>query len=426
MDIVRHLWNRYSLGGVFQKGLSSFVLVIVMSSILSLVASCKSDQNQNQNQKKIYTLQDNKIVSPPKITLSSQSNAQLHSDYAKQLNNVLLAELYSQFGKAELSAKYYQKLLTNSYDPEIARRATTLAAMSGQPKYALEAVRVWVNLLPDSLEARQYYSLLLLRNNKFNESVEQLHLINQLVEKEDAENGVKKAYSKGLKFIGSMLSIESHHEKSFIAFQYYMKEYGSEKYKSQQNLIISSLAMNAKKYDVVLSALKNIEEDESIQSSKITLMKVKALQALNRISEAVDTLQSFVDKQQTSDSIRLQLVRLLILDRQKNAASPYLKELVKKHPDNNDLLKSLIALEIEQSHLQSARQNIKKLSKSKEYQSDVSYFRGEIYEAEGDLKSALKNYQQVVDGSLQKRARKKIIKLGKGLITRKVNYKEAQ
>ena len=422
MDIVRHLWNRYSLGGVFQKGLSSFVLAIVMSSILSLVASCKSDQNQ----KKIYTLQDNKIVSPPKITLSSQSNAQLHSDYAKQLNNVLLAELYSQFGKAELSAKYYQKLLTNSYDSEIARRATTLAAMSGQPKYALEAARVWVNLLPDSLEARQYYSLLLLRNNKFNESVEQLHLINQLVEKEDAENGVKKAYSKGLKFIGSMLSIESHHEKSFIAFQYYMKEYGSEKYKSQQNLIISSLAMNAKKYDVVLSALKNIEEDESIQSSKITLMKVKALQALNRISEAVDTLQSFVDKQQTSDSIRLQLVRLLILDRQKNAASPYLKELVKKHPDNNDLLKSLIALEIEQSHLQSARQNIKKLSKSKEYQSDVSYFRGEIYEAEGDLKSALKNYQKVVDGSLQKRARKKIIKLGKGLITRKVNYKEAQ
>ena len=80
MDIVKHLWNRYSLGGVFQKGLSSFVLAIVMSSILSLVASCKSDQNQ----KKIYTLQDNKIVSPPKITLNSQSNTQLHSDYAKQ------------------------------------------------------------------------------------------------------------------------------------------------------------------------------------------------------------------------------------------------------------------------------------------------------------------------------------------------------
>ena len=380
-------------------------------------------------------MQNNKISLAENVMLISQSNVQLGSEYAKRMNNVLLAELYSQFGEVGLSTKYYQKLLTGTDNPEIARRATILAASSAQPKEALEAVRVWVKLSPNNLEARQYYSLLLLRSNSFEESVEQLHLISQFIDKQgtqedvndannvnDANKKAKNVYSKGLKFIGSMLNNESHHEQSLLAFQYYLKKYNKTVYQSQQNLIMSSLAMNAKKYEIVLSALKNVESNESIHSSRITLMKVKALQALNRVSEAVKILQNFVDQQQASDSMQLQLVRLLILDRQKNVASPYLKELVRKYPDNNDLLKTLIALEIDQSHLQSAKKNIQKLSKHKDYQSDVYYFKGEISEAEGDLQSALKNYQQVVGGSLHKRARKKIIKLGDGLSIRKVNY----
>ncbi len=428
MDVVRHSWKSYLnsdlLREFFQsKLLLSLLILLVIGSVIGLIATVNSDQETR------YGLQNNKISLAENVILISQSNVQLGSEYAKRMNNVLLAELYSQFGEVGLSAKYYQKLLTGTDNPEIARRATILAASSAQPKEALEAVRVWVKLSPNNLEARQYYSLLLLRSNSFEESVEQLHLISQFIDKqgtqEDGNNANKEAknvYSKGLKFIGSMLNIESHHDQSLLAFQYYLKKYNKTVYQSQQNLIMSSLAMNAKKYEVVLSALKNVESNESIHSSRITLMKVKALQALNRVSEAVKILQNSVDQQQASDSMQLQLVRLLILDRQKNVASPYLKELVRKYPDNNDLLKTLIALEIDQSHLQSAKKNIQKLSKHKGYQSDVSYFKGEISEAEGDLQSALKNYQQVVGGSLHKRARKKIIKLGDGLSIRKVNY----
>jgi len=346
--------------------------------------------------------------------LVSKSDLSLDSVYADKIYNVLLGELYNQFGDVELSAKHYQSLVIDTDNSAIARRATILAATSGLNNDALKAARSWISLSPDSLEARQYLSLLLLRNKDFDNAVEQIQKIRLYIEEDENEgnkNNEKVSYSKGLKFIGSMLNIESYHEDSFIVFQKYIEKYGHEKEKTQQYLILSSLAMNAKKYDVVLSAFKSIEDEDLKRTSKITLMKVKALQESNKISEAVQILQQFVDKQHPSDSTKLQLVRLLILNDQKKTASPYLKELVNKYPDNNDLLKSLIALEIDQSQLQSARNNIKKLSKSKDYDSDVAYFSGEISEAEGDIQSALKSYQKVIKGSLQKRAKKKIIKL---------------
>ncbi len=405
--------------GLFHNNFMSLLAISAIGAATGILLACNSAQKNSYS-----LLNDTPIIKTsftshitPKLKLQSRPDLL----YAEQFNNALLAELYSRLGKPELSAKYYHKLLIKSDDSYIARRATILAASSGRSKEALEAVRFWVNKMPNSLEAQQYFSLILLRNNAFKESVDQLHQISQLVEREEKRQGKgnddKKGinFSKGLRFIGSMLSIESHHDKALIVFQDYIKKYGIQKNQIQQLLIISSLAMNAKKYNIVLAALSRIKQKELIDSPKIVLMKVKALQELNKISDAIILLSQFVEENEASDSDRLQLVRLLILNHQKEEAGPYLKDLVRNHPDNNDLLKSLIALEIDQAQLKSAKENLKKLSLSKDYLSDVAYFKGEISEAEGDLESALKNYQQVVDGNLQKRAQKKILKIGKGL-----------
>jgi len=405
--------------GLFQNNFMSLLAISAIGATTGILLACNSAQKNS-----FSLLNDTSIIKTSftsNVTPKENLQSRPHLLYAEQFNNALLAELYSHLGKPELSAKYYHKLVIKSDDSDIARRATILAASSGRSKEALEAVRFWVDKMPNSLEAQQYFSLLLLRNNAFKESVDQLHQISQLVEREEKQKNENEGenedlnFSKGLRFIGSMLNIESHHDKALRVFQDYIKKYGIQENQTQQLLIVSSLAMNAKKYNIVLAVLSRIEQKEFIRSPKIVLMKVKALQELNKISEAIRLLSQFIGEDEASDSHRLQLVRLLILNHQKEEAGPYLKELVRKHPDNNDLLKSLIALEIDQAQLESAKENLKKLSLSKDYLSDVAYFKGEISEAEGDLKSALKNYQQVVNGNLQKRAKKKIFKIGKGL-----------
>jgi cob(I)alamin adenosyltransferase len=93
------------------------------------------------------------------------------------------------------------------------------------------------------------------------------------------------------------------------------------------------------------------------------------------------------------------------------------------------LLKSLIALEIDQSQLSLAKKNIKRLKKSVDYLSDAEYFTGEVMEAEGDIQNALLSYKKVKSGSLLKRAQQKILVLtrdiGKKQASQKVNYKKA-
>jgi len=233
-----------------------------------------------------------------------------------------------------------------------------------------------------------------------------------------------------------MLLVESQHEKALQVFNTFLEKNnlhlkGLSSYRKQQYLIQASLAEKAKKHHLVISYI-NQYETQSLKNERlndIILMKVKALQAVNRqhnaITYLVDTLKN--DKK-GSDSLKLELVRLFILNKQRAKAKPYLQELVLKYPDNNDLLKSLIALEIDQRQLVQARKNIEKLRASQEYQSDAEYFMAEILEAEGNIQLALLRYQAVKEGGLLKNAKRKISKLSRQLNKlspekRQVNYK---
>lgn len=355
--------------------------------------------------------------------LSLKATVENHkgTELGQQINHALLAEIYNQLDEPILAASHYQSLSIQTNDPAITKRATEIAAKTGQIDVALNISKQWVQLSPESLEANQYKALLLLRSDKFESSAEQLQRIRDLVEKEETENQSVALYSKGLKFIGSMLSIESHHKKSLSVYELYLKKYGNEVDHTQQNLILASLAMKAENYQSVISSIDDIKEKEFLQIANVVLLKTRALKELNQLSDAVKVLKVFVDEQESSDSTKLELVRLLILDKQKSTAGQYLKKLVKKHPNNKDLLKSLIALEIDQSQLNLAKVNIKRLKESAEYQSDAEYFTGEVMEAEGDFQHALESYRKVKKGKLLKRAQNKIV-----LLSQKLDEKNTQ
>lgn len=349
------------------------------------------------------------------------------STFGQQFNDALLAEIYNQLGEPTLAVSHFKALSLQIDDPVILQRATEIASQTGQLASGLEFSKKWFHLSPNSLEAGQYLALLELRNEEFTQAADQLQVIRELVRKEKLPTDSNELFDRGLRFIGSMLSVESQNKKAYIVFQRYLKKYSEEAHRTQENLILAALAMKAKKYEVVLSSFNNIDNVRTETILEIVMMKAKALQKLERISEAVEGLKSYVENNKASDSTKLELVRLLIRDKQKKSAEIYLKNLVTKHPDNKDLLKSLIALEIDQDELELAKNNIQKLKQSKGYRSDAEYFTGEILEAEGNFKNALLSYKKVHKGILLKRAKKKILALNKKLAQTKrvkVNLKK--
>ena len=85
------------------------------------------------------------------------------------LYQFLLAEIAAQRGQFGLSASAYLDLAISTRDPRIVRRAAEMAFHARQYDAALEAVRLWLSLEPESQQARQMQATLLLTTGRIDE-----------------------------------------------------------------------------------------------------------------------------------------------------------------------------------------------------------------------------------------------------------------
>jgi hypothetical protein len=210
------------------------------------------------------------MFSSAEARLSIQQTTSVDQFQAKSLYEALTAEIYNKMGDEKRAVDHYQRLVSYSDDPAIAKRATELATVTAQLKKALIIAKRWVDISPKNLEANQYLALLLLRNSRFDDSAHQLNNIVQLVDetldKAEVEsqistrNRIKSKQS--LKFIGSLLAVEAHHDKAYKVFKLYLKQFDDKQYLNQKKLISANLAMKAKKYSDVVSLLENLKQPE--------------------------------------------------------------------------------------------------------------------------------------------------------------------
>jgi len=87
----------------------------------------------------------------------------------KLLYHFLLAEIAGQRGQLTSAADLYLELAGETRDPRIARRATELALHGRRMESALESARLWYEVEPDSVQARQALISLLAAQGKYDE-----------------------------------------------------------------------------------------------------------------------------------------------------------------------------------------------------------------------------------------------------------------
>ncbi|RTL49233.1 MAG: tetratricopeptide repeat protein [Rhodocyclaceae bacterium] len=85
------------------------------------------------------------------------------------LYQYLLAEIAASRGQMPLAASAYLDLARNTRDARIARRAAEVAFFGQQTPQALEATRLWLELEPDSAQARQTLWTLLANTGRVDE-----------------------------------------------------------------------------------------------------------------------------------------------------------------------------------------------------------------------------------------------------------------
>jgi len=99
---------------------------------------------------------------------------------------VLASEIAAQRGVPASSALTYLELARQTRDPRMAQRAAEFAMVSGQLKVASDALKLWVELDPSSMAAREQLFITLLRGGKLAES---RPLIEDLLQREPQRAG---------------------------------------------------------------------------------------------------------------------------------------------------------------------------------------------------------------------------------------------
>jgi len=319
-------------------------------------------------------------------SLLDPTPARLNNPISKQFYNVMVGEMYGEAGDDKHAVEHYLSVAMENNDPAIAKRATQIASRSGQNNKAITAAKRWLVLEPKSLEARQYLALLLLRQQQYKESANQLHKIQTELDKQSKD---------GVEIIGTLLATERSPESVYQMYKHYQE---LELTHPKVQLILSSLAFKARHYDEALSTIKPMTASLKGESKEqALLLHSKILYKLNRNNEAMQVLSPLMKSQTTTDVALLEYVRLLVLDQRNEDAATVLARLSKKYPDNAEITKALIALYLDLQEYSEAEKHIPNLFSSVKYQGVAHHFKAEIFESRNELAYTLIDLESAPD-----------------------------
>jgi tetratricopeptide (TPR) repeat protein len=328
------------------------------------------------------------FADPPAET-SPQS---FSSELSYRMYHSMAAEMMMNEGMLKQAAQHYAAVASRSEDPKIIRRATEAAIQAEEAELAKDLLTRWIELEPDSVEARQYRLLLRSRLGEYDETMDDVVWVRDHIEKKEGH---------GFEFMVSLLALEAGVEHAYEIFQRYADKVDNS---PKTQLVVTTLAVNAGKFDEALKAAESVQKDgnESQQEQAVKL-RARALLGLKRSSDAADALQPMI-KDTEDQELKLEYARMLIMADRREEARPIFKQLYATQPDNADILYTLGLLYLEQKEYAFAEPLMNKLLKIPERKHEASYFLGQIYEGQERLDDALAAYEEALSGDFSKEA----------------------
>lgn len=322
----------------------------------------------------------------------------------ESLSQLLAAEIAGQREQYNYALQIYLSQASELHRPELAERATWLAQYAGDAEAALDAVTLWSETDPDSKDAHQMASTLLIQRGELLEAFDHQKRLLELGEEthfsylaERSEKREALIKEELLLNIHSLLRDHPAHADLLTA--------------SAQLLTYRRALPQALRQITV--ALQHDPENVSA-----IILKAGLVAGLSSVSAGVDVLKQGVEL--LPDNLRLQLAfaRGLLKAGQTEQAQDVFRMIVERNPDNGQLALSLALTMMENGLVEQAKAELEKLLSSHQDSSSAHYYLGRLAEQENDLDGAVFHYQEVQDGQefLQAHVRAARIQIERGQI----------
>jgi len=308
------------------------------------------------------------------------------------LYDFLLGEVASQRGNPAMAAQIYLDLANTTRDPRVARRAGQLAFDAHQTDKAIEALDLWMQLDPNSQQAKQLLVTAMLTEGRLEEA--RPFLVEMLKRFPDkAGHTLLRTYSL----------VEQNPDKKAV---FNLMRDLSAPYSgvSETHLVLAQAA--ASNNDLKL-ALDEAHQARSLNpESAMGLLLEAQLTKHDAPERALDSLKKFLETHPNAGQVRLFYARVLLEQHKFAESQAEFKKMLSMNPDNADLAFTVAMLSLQQGDLDRAEVELQHaLDTVGNNASTVNYYLGQLEEAKKNDSLALEYYRKVDGGEYEYAAR---------------------
>ncbi len=316
---------------------------------------------------------------------ASQLNLPKQELTAPILFDFLVGETALQRGNLDIAVSRYVKLAKSTRDPRIAKRATEIALHAGNPFAAEQAVTMWVELEPDSADARQTIAALLVNLGKLDAA--RPHLEKLLASEKDS---VGNAFMQ----LNQLLSRNPNKVATLQLIQQLSQPYANS---PEVHFATSQAAWFANQHQLALDemqralALRPDWEIAAVHNGRI----------LQRISnnDATEYYRGYLERNPAANEVRIAYTRVLIGNGQIDLAREQLQLLLDKNTEDAEIMLAIGLLATEMGDFNITEISFKKaLSLGYKDLNAIHFHLAQIYEETGRPDMAMESYQMVKSG----------------------------
>jgi tetratricopeptide (TPR) repeat protein len=327
------------------------------------------------------------------------------------LYQLLLADIAIQRGEYRLAAKAYLEAAKTTREARLARRATEVSMYAKQPMLGLEAARLWAELEPESVRAKQFVAGLLVTENEITEA--KTYIAKLLAD----EANDKERLAEGLLQLNRLLASQKDKVAVFDLVRELVAPYAK---LPEAHFAIAQAGLNSGLTEARIKEASLTEIDAALASRpEWEQAVVLRAQVLGRDDPAkgIEALRAYLADHPKARAARASLAQSLVDLKRLPEAREQLVILAKEDP-RPEMQLAIARISLQMNDYDHAEAVLQKLADNPSADPDVArLYLGQISEERKRYDQALERYRSVEDGdqwwTAQLRIAYVLTKLGK-------------
>ncbi len=312
---------------------------------------------------------------------------ELDDTRAQLMYELMIAELAGRRGHMDVATQRYLDAANRTDDPRVADRATKMAVWSQQWDLARQAAGRWLEIDPESAEAREIFAQILLQSGQ--PEGEALDEFAKLVEGSNEPDVV-------LRDIYILLAREQDTPAALAMLRGLQSRFPKQ---FEAHMGVARLLYQMNDRDATLIALNQALKLEP-ENGEALLSKAQILSDIGRPAEAIDEIADALEVNPDDVDLRIGYARLLSNMGQYAQANDELKYLYETAGDDSDVLLSIGLLALDTKRTDEAQRYLEALRETGDHRNQAYYYLARIDDQKQAFESAIRNYEQVGEGDL--------------------------